>query len=230
MLKHLIIASHRMAGSAVSLRKIAVTPTISTTLLLNNGSTFNDNTKRYYRGETSDAYTIPLNDDEMKLYLRAKPRSDEILKKHRQLPDLDLIPDLSWDPNMLSIATASSRTTTGDQKMTKDELELDIRRKRLIYRSKQRGWLEVDLLLGTFANENVNQMNIDELNQFEDFINYETIDIYNIMTLRIDIPDHLKTPNKNSIIEKIQQWVKTSPLGKADPEMYKKMKHDANLI
>ena len=27
-----------------------------------------------------------------------------------------------------------------------------VRRKRLVYRSKQRGWLEVDLLLGTWAS------------------------------------------------------------------------------
>jgi succinate dehydrogenase assembly factor 2 len=32
---------------------------------------------------------------------------------------------------------------------------MQVRRKRLIYRSKQRGWLEVDLLMGTWAVEHV---------------------------------------------------------------------------
>lgn len=209
---------HRVAALPVTVRATAAP---ATSLLLT--------TKRYYRGDSSDAYTIPLNDNEMKLYERAKPRSDEILIKHRQLPKLDTIPDLSWDPNMIPNMNNHS-TSSIDNQVLKDQLELDIRRKRLIYRAKQRGWLEVDLLLGTYACENVNTMNIEQLNQFEDFINYETIDIYNIMTLRIDIPDHLKTLNNDSVVEHIQQWVKTSPLGKADPEMYKKMKADANLI
>ena len=48
------------------------------------------------------------------------------------------------------------------------------RQKRLIYRSKQRGWLEVDLLLGTWASQNVKKLNEQELDQFEAFVNMET--------------------------------------------------------
>ena len=221
----IIRASHIsrvVAAPTVTAIRAAVAPTSTFQLQGTN--------KRYYRGDSSDAYTIPLNDNEMQLYERAKPRSDEILMKHRQLPKLDTIPDLSWDPTMIPNMNHHSASSSTDKQVMKDQLELDIRRKRLIYRAKQRGWLEVDLLLGTYACENVNTMNMKQLNQFEDFINYETIDIYNIMTLRIDIPDHLKTLNNDSVVEHIQQWVKTSPLGKADPEMYKKMKADANLI
>lgn len=43
--------------------------------------------------------------------------------------------------------------------------DLVIRQKRLVYRAKQRGWLEVDLLLGTYASKNVPNMDENELDQ-----------------------------------------------------------------
>jgi succinate dehydrogenase assembly factor 2 len=107
--------------------------------------------------------------------------------------------------------------------------DLATRRKRLIYRSKQRGWLEVDLLLGIWASENVPKLEVDDLDQFEDFVNMETIDIYNIITLRIDVPDDLKRDGAR-IVEKIQDWARSSPLGKADPDRYKDLKMEAKLI
>ncbi len=51
------------------------------------------------------------------------------------------------------------------------------RRKRIIYRSKQRGWLEVDLLLGNFATANVMSMTAEQLTQYEDILAQETINI-----------------------------------------------------
>jgi succinate dehydrogenase assembly factor 2 len=111
-------------------------------------------------------------------------------------------------------------------------LDFEVWKKRLVYRAKQRGWLEVDLLLGTYAGENVPLMSPDELEQFEDFINLETIDIYNIITLRTDVPDTLKSQisGELSMAEKIQQWAMKMPLGTADPEKYKQIKEKNNLI
>lgn len=108
--------------------------------------------------------------------------------------------------------------------------DVETRRKRLIYRSKQRGWLEVDLLLGTWAHENVPSLTGDELDQFEDFVNMETIDIYNVITLRLDVPESMKRPDGNGVVERIQAWARQSPLGKADPEKYKSVKTASKLI
>jgi len=109
-------------------------------------------------------------------------------------------------------------------------LDFEVWKKRLIYRSKQRGWLEVDLLLGTYAGENVPLMSPDELEQFEDFINLETIDIYNIITHRTPVPESLKKPDGVvSIAEQIQQWAVSRPIG-TDPEKYKEIKEQNNLI
>jgi succinate dehydrogenase assembly factor 2 len=115
--------------------------------------------------------------------------------------------------------------------MNKKELELEVRKKRLIYRAKQRGWLEVDLLLGTWANQNVpSLLTMEELNEFEAFVNLETIDIYNIITLRSDVPDEMKTSDGNGIVERIQEWARARPLGKASPDQYKAVKAENNLI
>lgn len=108
--------------------------------------------------------------------------------------------------------------------------DLATRQKRLVYRSKQRGWLEVDLLLGTWASENVGKLAGEELDQFEDFVNMETIDIYNVITLRLDVPEHMKRAGGNGVVERIQEWARSNPLGKADPDAYKAVKTEHNMI
>ena len=178
--------------------------------------------KRWYRGESGEMQSrksfIDDKDDEImrresKFLDIAKPKSEEIYSKHISMPKLENISAGAFDMDV--------------DKDIKD-LELDVRKKRLIYRSKQRGWLEVDLLLGTWANENVNGLTMDELNEFEDFVNRETIDIYNIVTLRTEIPDELK--GKHGVVERIQSWARQSPLGKADPKKYEEVKGNNNLI
>lgn len=88
----------------------------------------------------------------------------------------------------------------------------------------------VDLLLGTWASDNVPNLKEDELDQFEDFVNMETIDIYNVITLRLDVPEEMKRPDGNGVVERIQEWARSSPLGKADPDTYKAIKTEKNLI
>jgi succinate dehydrogenase flavin-adding protein (antitoxin of CptAB toxin-antitoxin module) len=149
---------------------------------------------RQYRGESGEAEQR-LSAEEEALIKIAKPRADEIFKKHIELPVDDL----------------------------------ETRQKRLIYRSKQRGWLEVDLLLGTWASENVMKLNREDLDQFEDFVNMETIDIYNIITLRLDVPEELQFGGEG-VVERIQEWARQHPLGKADPVKYKSVKAAAKLI
>lgn len=164
-------------------------------------------TVRTYRGDAGDATKSGgLSEKEEELLNIAKPRADEIYQNHIKLPIEEGMVD------------ADGNTS------------LENRKKRLIYRSKQRGWLEVDLLLGTWASQHVpNMTSIDELNQFEDFVNMETIDIYNVITLRLDVPEEMKR-NGTGVVEQIQEWARSSPLGRADPAAYKAAKADNNLI
>ena len=69
----------------------------------------------------------------------------------------------------------------------------------------------------------------EELDEFENFVNMETIDIYNVITLRMDVPEECKTEDGNGVVERIQEWARSSPLGK-DPEGYEKVKKEHNLI
>jgi succinate dehydrogenase flavin-adding protein (antitoxin of CptAB toxin-antitoxin module) len=149
---------------------------------------------RFYKGEAGEEIKI-LSANEEALLKIAKPRADEIFKKHIEIPTDDL----------------------------------ETRRKRLIYRSKQRGWLEVDLLLGTWASDFVPTLNEEDLDEFENFVNMETIDIYNVITLRLDVPESMKRDG-NGVVERIQEWARSSPLGKADQEAYKALKTAKNLI
>jgi len=173
---------------------------------------------RSYRGEARDGVRA-MSDEEEALLKIALPRSEEIFRDHVTMPDLDKIPASSFDRGR------GSGDPSGDE-----VLKLEVRRKRLVYRSKQRGWLEVDLLLGTWASENVSKLSGDELDQYEDFCNLETIDIYNIITLKVDIPEELRTPKGDGVVERIQEWARSSPLGRADPSKYRQAKIDANLI
>ena len=161
--------------------------------------------RRNYRGDSGEATKV-LSEAEEALLRIAKPKADKMYEEYIQLPPEE--DDGNGNGSYKSQA---------------------VRRKRLIYRSKQRGWLEVDLLLGTWANENVPNLSDEELDQFEDFVNMETIDIYNVITLRTDIPNEMKLDGGH-IVEKIQEWCKTSPLGKADIETYQKVKAEKNLI
>lgn len=160
------------------------------------------------RDNTAPGSNDAIAHREQKLWDTARPRYDAILARHIQLP-------------------AEDENDTG----------LENRRKRLIYRSKQRGWLEVDLLLGTWASMHVPTLNTHELNEFERFVNMETIDIYNVLTLRSDVPEEMSSLSSSgrgvdgrTLVEKIQDWVKESPLGKADKDKYEEVKTRNNLI
>ena len=88
--------------------------------------------------------------------------------------------------------------------------------------------MEVDILLGTWASLFCETLSPEELDEFEAFVNMETIDIYNIITLRLDAPDEMK--GKHGVVARIQEWARNNPLGKADPEKYRTVKSEHNLI
>ena len=99
-----------------------------------------------------------------------------------------------------------------------------MRKKRLIYRSKQRGWLEVDLLLGTWAVENVDGLTSAECDEYEDILNCETIDIFNFITGKDPVPPRLDT----AMMKRLQDYCDSTPLGTV-PNEYAAKKAEANL-
>ena len=69
--------------------------------------------------------------------------------------------------------------------------ELEIFKKKLIYRAGYRGTKEMDILLSTFVNKNINTFDIDLLKELEKFLSFEDEIIlnfyhYNIIEKEID--------------------------------------------
>lgn len=99
-----------------------------------------------------------------------------------------------------------------------------VRRKRMIYRSKQRGWLEADLLMGSWAVTHVPTLTSDELDEYELLLKEETIDIFNYISGKDALPPHLSCLG---VMKKLQAYALVGNM--ASPEGYEAVKRDANL-
>ncbi len=78
--------------------------------------------------------------------------------------------------------------------------KLEIFKKRLLYRAGYRGTKEMDILLSTFVNKNINNFDEDLLNELEIFLNYEDKVILNFY--HYDIIENNIDKNKISKIFK----------------------------
>lgn len=83
-------------------------------------------------------------------------------------------------------------------------------RARLIYQSRNRGILENDLLLSTFAKENLNKFTETQLREYDALINNSTTnewDIYYWCTGKMEAPGHVKN---NSIFRLLVEHTKNA--------------------
>ena len=62
--------------------------------------------------------------------------------------------------------------------MKKVLIENNVRLKRLRYRSWHRGWKETDLILGEFADENLDKMDADTIDVYEQLLDENDADIW----------------------------------------------------
>merc|ERR1712087_625206 len=56
--------------------------------------------------------------------------------------------------------------------------ETDGVRRRLLYRSKQRGWLEMDIMLGNWAAQNLSSLDKGQLAEFSEVLDMENPDLF----------------------------------------------------
>lgn len=119
--------------------------------------------------------------------------------------------------------TIRSKYESIDVVISKEEMDL-VRRKRIIYRSKQRGWLEADLLMGSWAQENVPTLSSKDLDDYEELLKEETIDIYNYISGKDPLPDRLE---KMPVMKKLQDYALASKV--MSPESYAELKKKTNL-
>jgi antitoxin CptB len=72
--------------------------------------------------------------------------------------------------------------------------ELEMRRKRLLYRSIYRGNKENDILLGQFARAHISTFDAAELEQYERILGAGDNDIFDWVTGKAEIPADHDTP------------------------------------
>ena len=65
-------------------------------------------------------------------------------------------------------------------------------RKKLTYRSLNRGCRETDILLGKFATHEIENMHSSELQVYEKFLDEYDGDIYKWLTGQLEMPDEYK--------------------------------------
>jgi antitoxin CptB len=67
------------------------------------------------------------------------------------------------------------------------------RRKKLKFQAWHRGFKEIDLILGPFADERLGTMSDDELDAFEALLNVPDHDLYDWICQRSSPPDRFRT-------------------------------------
>ena len=71
---------------------------------------------------------------------------------------------------------------------------IEIRRKRLIHRSRYTGMKETDLLLGAFARRYVPGFDAAQLDQYERLLQETDADLFDWATGRQPVPEHCRNP------------------------------------
>lgn len=74
------------------------------------------------------------------------------------------------------------------------ELDLETRRKRLLYRSVYRGNKENDILLGQFARAHISEFDAAELDQYERLLAAGDNEIFDWVTGQAEIPAEADSP------------------------------------
>ena len=79
-------------------------------------------------------------------------------------------------------------------------MSIKVVRKRLSIRSWRRGTKELDLILGQFSDKNLTELQVSELNLYEQFLSNDDYLIYNWLFGKEDSPEIFK-----SLVKRIQE-------------------------
>ncbi|MET3661285.1 succinate dehydrogenase assembly factor 2 [Aquamicrobium ahrensii] len=88
--------------------------------------------------------------------------------------------------------TGTTRTSEG----------LDVRRRKLLFRSWHRGMREMDLILGSFADAEIEGLSADELDQYERLLEINDTEMLPWITGQNPVPAGLDLP----ILHRVLEW------------------------
>jgi len=94
----------------------------------------------------------------------------------------------------LQVSPFASDVTTTPQNAVEeitDENRESLRR-RLLYRSQQRGWLELDLVMGEWAGKNLETMSDEGLKEYSELLDEENPDLFKWFTGQLAAPESVK--------------------------------------
>ena len=69
---------------------------------------------------------------------------------------------------------------------------MDERRRKLLFRANHRGFKEMDLLMGAFAQQTLAGMSSEELDEFEHLLALDDQDVYGWIIGREPAPEHVE--------------------------------------
>lgn len=95
-------------------------------------------------------------------------------------------------------------STTGPPRDADDDIIRRQRLNRLLYHAKQRGWLELDLILGQWAEKNLEHLSAERLDDFEELLGIENPDVFKCLTGQIE-PGH--DLQRNPVFQMIRETV-----------------------
>jgi antitoxin CptB len=77
---------------------------------------------------------------------------------------------------------------------TRSSADLDVRRRRNLFRAWHRGIREMDLIMGRFADAEIGTLSEDDLDEFERLIEVPDRDLYRWITGEDEVPANYDTP------------------------------------
>jgi antitoxin CptB len=76
---------------------------------------------------------------------------------------------------------------------TRTSADLDVRRRKILFRSWHRGMREMDLIMGRFADVEIGTMSEADLDEFERLIEVPDRDLFHWISGELEIPENYDT-------------------------------------
>ena len=93
-------------------------------------------------------------------------------------------------------------SSTAVSACSRQQSQLGARERRILYRCKQRGVLELDLLMGTWAEANISRLSSAELDQLEKLSLVESPDLLKWCLKQAEVPAEFDTP----LLHQLQEY------------------------
>lgn len=81
-----------------------------------------------------------------------------------------------------------------------------------MYRAKQRGLLELDLLIGIYAERNVPTMSLEKLDETKRLLQEENVDLWQWLTQQEEAPDHVRQNAVFQVRFELELWTPVTGL------------------